>query len=120
MRLVHVAAAQPELAGYDSEDFEANTPDKRASALRDEHSRLSDLTAELAAGGVSTEEPVLVMGHTADELAPPGRRVRRRDDRGGLPRSRRPAPPARRQRHRGPAAPLDDPGGGRARRVRVT
>ena len=68
VRLVHVAAAQPELAGYDSEDFEANTPDKRASALRDEHSRLSDLTAELAAGGVSTEEPVLVMGHTADEL----------------------------------------------------
>jgi nucleotide-binding universal stress UspA family protein len=68
VRLVHVAAAQAELAGYDSEDFEANTPDKRAGALRDEHGRLRDLTAELTAAGVATTEPVLVMGHTADEL----------------------------------------------------
>jgi len=68
VRLVHVAAGQAELAGYDSEPFEANTPDKRAGALRDEHERLAELTAELATAGVSTDEPVLVMGHTADEL----------------------------------------------------
>jgi nucleotide-binding universal stress UspA family protein len=68
VRLVHVAAGQAELAGYDSEEFEANTPDKRAGALRDEHGRLADLTAELADAGVTTAEPVLVMGHTADEL----------------------------------------------------
>jgi nucleotide-binding universal stress UspA family protein len=68
VRLVHVAAAQPELAGYDSEDFEANTPDKRAGALREEHGRLTELTAELTDAGVTTTDPVLVMGHTADEL----------------------------------------------------
>jgi len=68
VRLVHVAAAQAELAGYDSEEFEANTPDKRAGALRDEHGQLTDLTAGLADAGVATDEPVLVMGHTADEL----------------------------------------------------
>src|SRR5512143_3821515 len=68
VRLVHVAAAQPELAGYDSEEFEANTPDKRAGALRAEHGRLTELSAELADAGVTTVEPVLVMGHTADEL----------------------------------------------------
>ncbi len=68
VRLVHVAAAQPELAGYDSEEFEANTPDKRAGALREEHGRLAELTAELVAAGIAADEPVLVMGHTADEL----------------------------------------------------
>jgi nucleotide-binding universal stress UspA family protein len=68
VRLVHVAAAQAELAGYDTEDFEANTPDKRAGQLRAEHGRLDELTARLAAAGVVTTEPVLVMGHTADEL----------------------------------------------------
>ncbi|MGZ4683058.1 MAG: universal stress protein [Acidimicrobiales bacterium] len=68
VRLVHVAARQPELAGYDSEDFEANTPDKRAETLRDEHRRLADLSAGLNDAGVATDEPVLVMGHTADEL----------------------------------------------------
>lgn len=68
VRLVHVAAGRPELAGYDSEEFEANTPDKRAETLREEHGRLADLTAGLAEAGVATAEPVLVMGHTADEL----------------------------------------------------
>lgn len=68
VRLVHVAAAQAELAGYDSEEFEANTPDKRAGALREEHGRLDELTAELTGAGVDTAEPLLVMGHTADEL----------------------------------------------------
>ncbi len=68
VRLVHVAAAQAELAGYDSEEFEANTPDKRAGALREEHGRLSDLTTGLTEAAVTTGEPVLVMGHTADEL----------------------------------------------------
>ena len=68
VRLVHVAAAQSELAGYDSEPFEADTPDKRAGQLRDEHGRLEALGDELAARGLTVAEPVLVMGHTAGEL----------------------------------------------------
>jgi nucleotide-binding universal stress UspA family protein len=68
VRLVHVAAGESELAGYDSEPFEANTPDKRAGALRDEHEQLERHAAQLAADGIATDEPVLVMGHTADEL----------------------------------------------------
>jgi nucleotide-binding universal stress UspA family protein len=68
MRVVHVAAAEAELAGYDKEDFEASTPDKRAGQLRDEHGRLQDLTDRLAAGGVTTAEPALVMGHTVEEI----------------------------------------------------
>ena len=58
VRRVHVAAAQPELAGYDSEAFEANTPDKRAGALRDEHGQLTDLTAGLTDAGVATAHNV--------------------------------------------------------------
>ena len=67
-RLIHVAAAEAELAGYDKEAFEANTPDKRAGQLRDEHDRLAELADRLRAAGVQVVEPALVMGHTADEI----------------------------------------------------
>ena len=68
VRLVHIASAEAELAGYDKEAFEAKTPDKRAGQLRDEHGRLDELTDRLANGGVTTAEPVLVMGHTAEQI----------------------------------------------------
>ena len=67
-RVVHVAAGEAELAGYDKESFEAATPDKRAAQLRDEHGRLASLTDDLGAAGVTTAEPAVVMGHTADEI----------------------------------------------------
>jgi nucleotide-binding universal stress UspA family protein len=68
VRLVHVAAAEAELAGYDTEDFEAATPDKRARQLGEERDQLAELTARLADRGVTVAEPVLVMGHTAEEI----------------------------------------------------
>jgi nucleotide-binding universal stress UspA family protein len=68
VRVVHVAAGEAELAGYDKEAFEAATPDKRAGQLRDEHGRLQELTDRLAAAGVSAAEPALVMGHTAEQI----------------------------------------------------
>jgi nucleotide-binding universal stress UspA family protein len=68
IRVVHVAASEAELAGYDKEAFEAATPDKRAGQLRDEHGKLEELTDRLVAAGVATAEPALVMGHTADEI----------------------------------------------------
>ena len=68
VRLAHVAAAEAELAGYDREDFEAATPDKRAGELGDEHAQLVALADDLAARGLTMSDPVLVMGHTAAEL----------------------------------------------------
>jgi nucleotide-binding universal stress UspA family protein len=67
-RVVHIAAAEAELAGYDKEAFESATPDKRAGQLRDEHGTLADLTGRLAQAGCPVADPVLVMGHTADEI----------------------------------------------------
>ena len=67
-RIVHVAAAEAELAGYDKEAFESSTPDARAGQLRDEHGILADLTERLQAAGSAVAEPVLVMGHTAEEI----------------------------------------------------
>jgi len=68
VRLVHVAAAESELAGYDTEAFEASTPDKRAGQLGAEHARLMTLGDNLVAQGLTVAKPVLVMGHTAGEL----------------------------------------------------
>lgn len=68
VRLVHVAAGEAELAGYDKESFEAATPDKRAGQLRDEHGRLESFTDDLRAAGVETAPPALVMGHTAEQI----------------------------------------------------
>ena len=68
VRLVHVAAGEAELAGYDREPFEANTPAKRAGQLGDEHGRLVALGDELRAQGLTVADPTLVMGHTAGSL----------------------------------------------------
>lgn len=68
VRLVHVAAGEAELAGYDREPFEAATPDKRAAQLRSEHGRLQDLGARVAGAGASVGEPILVMGPTAEQI----------------------------------------------------
>jgi nucleotide-binding universal stress UspA family protein len=67
-RVVHVAASEAELAGYDKESLEAATPDKRAGQLRDEHGRLADFTDRLSTAGVAVTEPALVMGHTAEQI----------------------------------------------------
>ena len=67
-RIVHVAAAEAELAGYDKEAFEAATPDKRAAQRRDEHGRLDDLGDRLRSAGVTVAEATVVMGHSVDEI----------------------------------------------------
>jgi nucleotide-binding universal stress UspA family protein len=75
-RLVHVAASESELAGYDKEAFEAATPDKRAGQLRDEHVRLAELADRLTAAGLTVVESALVMGHTAEQIV----RLAQQDD----------------------------------------
>jgi len=75
-RVVHIAAAEAELAGYDKEAFESSTPDARAGQLRSEHDILSDLTERIRAAGATAGEPALVMGRTAEEIL-------RRADEGG-------------------------------------
>ncbi|MEI7593979.1 MAG: universal stress protein [Actinomycetes bacterium] len=68
LRVIHVAASESELAGYDNESFEATTPDKRAGALRDEHATLEAITDRLRTAGIDAADPAIVMGHTAKEI----------------------------------------------------
>lgn len=64
LHLLHVAAPEPALAGYDRPGG-INDRDRRAGGLSDEHRRLHEL-----AGSVESVEatPLLVMGVTADTI----------------------------------------------------
>ncbi len=65
--LVHVAAGEPALAGYDKDHVSTYTRDDRAGELRDEHTKLADLASSVAGDDLSVE-PLLVMGDTVDRL----------------------------------------------------
>jgi nucleotide-binding universal stress UspA family protein len=67
LHLVHVAAGEPELAGYDKEDLSSFTRDDRADQLSDEHARLRALAEPLTATGIDVV-PLVVMGHTVDKI----------------------------------------------------
>jgi nucleotide-binding universal stress UspA family protein len=67
LHLVHVAAGEPELAGYDKEDLSSFTRDDRADQLTDEHARLRALAEPLITSGIDVV-PLVVMGHTVDKL----------------------------------------------------
>lgn len=67
LHLIHVAAGEPELAGYDRGPVAAHTRDDRAGELLDEHQRLRELAARLEADGL-TVVPLLLMGVTADKI----------------------------------------------------
>jgi nucleotide-binding universal stress UspA family protein len=67
LHLVHVAAGEPVLAGYDKDEISAHTRDARAGELTEEHQRLRDMGAAIAEDGVEVK-PLVVMGPTAHTI----------------------------------------------------
>jgi nucleotide-binding universal stress UspA family protein len=67
LHLLHVAAGEPELAGYDKGPVAAHTRDDRADELLDEHHRLRELAGRLETDGV-TVVPLLAMGATPQKI----------------------------------------------------
>lgn len=66
LHLLHVAAGEPVLAGYDKDDISSFTRSARAGELTDEHQRLRE-TAERLGDGVAAK-PLVVMGPTAQTI----------------------------------------------------
>ncbi len=67
VHLLHVAADEPVIAGYDKDPISPYTRDDRAGELLDEHGQLRDLAARLEAEGLEVE-PLVVMGATIDKI----------------------------------------------------
>lgn len=67
LHLVHVAAGEPALAGYDEGPVAVHTRDERAKELTDEHHRLRELAAAYATDGLEIV-PLLLMGATVDTI----------------------------------------------------
>jgi nucleotide-binding universal stress UspA family protein len=67
LHILHVAAGEPELAGYDKDDISSFTRDDRAHELEAERARLQSLAAPLTADGIEVVAQV-TMGHTVDEI----------------------------------------------------
>lgn len=66
LHLLHVAAGEPILAGYDKDDISPFTRSARAGELTDEHQRLRETAARLG-DGVEVK-PLVVMGPTAQTI----------------------------------------------------
>lgn len=67
LTLLHVAADEPELAGYDKDAVATFTRDDRARQLLDEHEGLGRRADELAAEGLVVT-PLLIMGSTVETI----------------------------------------------------
>lgn len=67
MHLLHVAAGEPELAGYDKDEISPHTRDARASELHQERSMLETLAARVSGRGFDVV-PHLTMGHTVQQI----------------------------------------------------
>src|SRR4051812_41730222 len=67
LHLLHVAAGEPALAGYDKEDISPFTRSARAGQLTDEHHRLREMADQLADDEVAVT-PLVVLGATADMI----------------------------------------------------
>lgn len=71
LHLIHVAATEPELAGYDQGPVAAHTRDDRAGELLDEHKAMRELAARLEADpdltGI-TVVPIMAMGPTVETV----------------------------------------------------
>ncbi len=65
LRLVHVAAPEPEFVGYDVDSPALR--DTHAAAYREEHRRLQDL-AEAARGRGGTVKALLIQGPTVEKI----------------------------------------------------
>jgi nucleotide-binding universal stress UspA family protein len=67
VHVIHVAAAEPEIAGYDTGPIAAHTRDDRALELLDEHRQLRDIADSLRESGLDVT-PLLVMGETTGKI----------------------------------------------------
>jgi len=67
LHLLHVAAGEPALAGYDKDAISPFTRSARAGELTEEHGRLRELAQHLGADGVAVT-PLVVMGATAEMI----------------------------------------------------
>lgn len=74
IHLLHVAAGEPEIAGYDKDSIATFTRDDRAAQLVAEHQRLRELAASLEASGVEVL-PLVVMGDTVDKVLEEAERI---------------------------------------------
>lgn len=68
LHLVHIAAGEPILAGYDKEDISPFTRQVRAGELTDEHRRLRELAEGLRAATGVDIHVVVLLGPTAQTL----------------------------------------------------
>lgn len=68
LHVVHVAAGEPILAGYDKEEVNPFTRDDRADELVDEHHQMREMAARLAHAYDVEVVPLVTMGPTADTL----------------------------------------------------
>jgi len=67
IHVIHVAAEEPEIAGYDTGPVAAHTRDDRALELLDEHHRLREIAESLQENGLDVV-PLLVMGQTVEKI----------------------------------------------------
>ena len=68
LHLVHIAAGEPILAGYDKEEINPFTRQVRAGELTDEHRRLRELADDLTAATGIDVRAVVLLGPTAQTL----------------------------------------------------
>lgn len=68
LHVIHVAAGEPALAGYDKDDLSPFTRSVRAGELTEEHAKVRAIAAQVTdATGVATH-PLVIMGPAADTL----------------------------------------------------
>lgn len=68
LHVVHVAAGEPALAGYDKEDISSFTRSVRAGELTTEHAKVREVAALLAESTGVDVRPLVIMGPAADTL----------------------------------------------------
>jgi nucleotide-binding universal stress UspA family protein len=74
LHLLHVAASESALAGYDEGPIAVHTRDERAHELTDEHRRLRELAGRFATDGLEIV-PLLIMGATVDTIVAEADRI---------------------------------------------
>ncbi len=74
LHLIHVAAGEPALAGYDEGPVALHTRDERAHELTDEHRQLRELAQRYATDGLEIV-PLLVMGPTIETIVDEAERI---------------------------------------------
>lgn len=68
LHLIHVAAGEPALAGYDKEDISSFTRSARAGELTEEHKKVRELAETLAETTGVDVHPLVVIGPASETL----------------------------------------------------